>query len=145
EFAPIEAEWSKHKKDPAWFSLFGGPKDIRSLAIHLKWAGMYEFLYRHWSNNVHAGDCLEDYGPGDNGAVSIRPIRHPEGLHSIVGMAVSISLAVGRTLLARYGTDQQRSAYRDEYVANLQQRKQALSQGEVINAQWRQGRLRSQT
>jgi hypothetical protein len=139
EFAPIEAEWSKGKNSQHWFSLFGGPKDVCRLASHLKWTGMYEFLYRHWSNNVHAGDCLEDFGPGDNGTVSIRPLRHPEGLQSLVSMAVSISLAVGRTLLARYGTEQQREQFRDHYIANLQQRNMALRQGEVINAPWRKG------
>ena len=46
DFQPIEAEWQRlkalnKKRDPEWFSLFGGPKNVRELAIHLGMAGMY--------------------------------------------------------------------------------------------------------
>ena len=137
--APVDAEWvrASKKKDAHWYSLFGGPKSLRDLAIHIKHGGMYEFLYRHWSNNVHAGDCFETLSPGPNGSVIIRPIRHPEGLQSMVGLAVSICLAVSRTLLGRYGTQQQHADFQADYVANIQQRNQALRQGDLIKVPWR--------
>jgi len=139
EYAAVEAEWVKEskKKDAHWYSLFGGPKSLRDLAIQLKHGGMYEFLYRHWSNNVHAGDCFETLSPAANGGVNIRPIRHPDGLQPMVGLAVSITLAVGRTLLHRYATQEQRASFQAEYVATIQQRFQRLGQGELINVPWR--------
>jgi hypothetical protein len=139
EYAAVEAEWAKEskKKDAHWYSLFCGPKALRDLAIRMKHGGMYEFLYRHWSNNVHAGDCFETLAPGANGGVSIRPIRHPEGLQLMVSLAVSITLAVGRTLLDRYATQEQRASFQAEYAATIQQRFQSLGQGELINVPWR--------
>jgi uncharacterized protein (TIGR03067 family) len=47
EFAPVEQEWKavRKNKDPEWFALFGGPRDVRSLAFHLKLGAAYEGLY----------------------------------------------------------------------------------------------------
>ncbi len=143
EYAPIEAEWTRtknkgnKKKDPSWYTLFDGPSDIRSLAISLNHAGMYEFLYRHWSNSVHAGDCFETLAKGPAGTVKIRPIRHPDGLQLVVSLSVSFTLAVIRTLMARYGTPDEIEQFRADYVANIQQRNQAVMQGELIKADWK--------
>jgi hypothetical protein len=136
EFVPINQEWLKHKGRASWFSLFGGPRDIRALALHLKHAAMYEFLYRHWSNSVHAGDCFSNVA-GKSGAVVIRPIRHPEGLQQSVVMAVGLCLSVNRILLDRYGTAEQKEESRGYYVANIQDDYHALWKGELIRAQWK--------
>src|SRR5262249_17263897 len=83
EFAPIEQEWQDTRKkmrnkDPEWFALFGGPRDVRSLAIALELGAAYEGLYRSWSDVIHAGSGLNHIGPADQvGAITIRPIRHP--------------------------------------------------------------------
>ena len=88
DFQPIEQEWqslkAKRKHDPEWFSLFGGPQSVRDLAIRVKWAGTYEFLYRTWSNEVHAGRAMESIGRR-NGIIVMRPIRHPEELQQAAG------------------------------------------------------------
>jgi hypothetical protein len=81
-FQPVEAEWQKLKKErkgePEWFSLFGGPQNVRELAIRVKWLGMYEFLYRQWSNETHAGRAMEAVGSKD-GVPVMRPIRLRRG------------------------------------------------------------------
>jgi len=139
EFAPIEAEWQAKRRnsDPAWYSLFDGPPSIRDLALRLKHGANYEFLYRPWSNAVHAGDCFANIVRGDNGGQHIRPLRHPEGLQAMIAFAVGVCLAVNRTLLDRYGTKEQREAAQAEYVATIQKRHQELHRGEVIKADWR--------
>lgn len=141
EYAPLDAEWARMKRnkktDPAWHSLFGGPADVRTLAIALNHAGMYEFLYRHWSNSVHAGDCFENLSPGPAGVVKIKPIRHPEGLQLVVSLAVSFVLAVSNALLKRYGKPEEIEQFRADYVANIQPRNQEVMKGELIKAPWR--------
>lgn len=140
EFAAIETEWQAVKgkgKEPSWFSLFSGPREVRALALHLKHGALYEFLYREWSNSVHAGDCFANIAPGPNGTKLIRPLRHPDGLQQMISLGVSISLAVHSSLLEHYGTQEQRDAARAEYVAKIQQRLTELRQGEIITAPWR--------
>lgn len=100
EFQPIEAEWQRLKaanrnKDPEWYSLFGGPTNVRDLAIRVGVPAMYEFLYRAWSNEVHAGAAMEAIGQKDGDTV-IRPIRQPDELQPAVNFAGHFSLALGR-------------------------------------------------
>lgn len=102
EFAPIESEWQATRKnrDPEWFALFGGPRDVRSLALHLKLGAAYEGLYRSWSDVIHAGSSLNHVGPADQpGAIAIRPIRHPDGLESACSLAAQICLNTTRNLV----------------------------------------------
>ncbi len=49
EFLPIEQEWqaTRKNKDPEWFALFGGPRDVRSLAFHLKLGAAYLTFRTH--------------------------------------------------------------------------------------------------
>jgi hypothetical protein len=64
-----------------WFSLWGGPKDVRSLAVQLRLLSLYESLYRPWSNATHGEGALKRLGgPTNDGMVSIDPIRSPVGL-----------------------------------------------------------------
>lgn len=64
-----------------WFSLWGGPKDIRTLAIRLKLLSMYESLYRNWSSVSHGGAAMDRIGESAGGGlVSITPLRSPKGL-----------------------------------------------------------------
>jgi hypothetical protein len=106
DFQPIEAEWQRvkalnKKRDPEWYSLFGGPKNVRELAIHLHMTGMYEFLYRFWSESVHAGMAMEAIGR-KGGATVIRPVRHPEQLQSAVQHAAGLALDLSKRLIEVY-------------------------------------------
>ena len=38
---------------PSWYSLFGGPKNLRELAAHLKREAQYRVLYGHFSSIAH--------------------------------------------------------------------------------------------
>src|SRR5207244_2230497 len=66
QFQPIEAEWQRlkaaNRKDPEWYSLFGGPNSVRNLATKLGVPAMYEFLYRPWSGEIHAGEAMAKVG-----------------------------------------------------------------------------------
>lgn len=136
EYAPINSEWDRLKGKAKWFALFDGPKDVHALAAKLNRVGMYEFLYRHWSNAVHAGDCLSNIG-GKSGNVAIKPIRHPEGLQSMISVSIGLCLAVTPLLLTRWGTADEQEQFRADYIAQIQPRFEQLHKGELINAPWK--------
>ena len=77
-FAPIVAEWDRMKgnrqSDPEWYALFGGANNIRELAKKLRWQSLYDFLYRDWSNAVHAGNTLERVLTTED---ELSPLRYP--------------------------------------------------------------------
>ena len=139
EFVPIEKEWqsTRKNKDPEWFALFGGPRDVRSLAFHLKLGAAYESLYRSWSDVIHAGSGLNHVGPSTlPGAITIRPVRHPAGLESACSLAAGMCLNIARNLVERYGPERW-DGFRRIYSENLQSRYTQVCKGNLINAPWR--------
>jgi Family of unknown function (DUF5677) len=140
EFRPIEVEWQRLKaarnnKDPEWYSLFGGPQNVRDLAIKVGLPAMYEFLYRQWSNEVHAGSAMEAIGLKDGDAV-IRPIRHPEELQSVVTLASNFSLLLAMKLIGVY-SPAKLGELRTRYIDQIQKRALELAQKKVIVAPWK--------
>jgi hypothetical protein len=141
EYVPIEAEWQRLKaahprrQDPDWYSLFGGPKNVRELAIRLKYAGMYELLYRFWSDEVHAGNALESFGQKDGDSVW-RPVRHPEQLQAAVQQGTSLALHLARRLVEVYAPakwPELQARYKERVSARANQ----LAKGRVIQAPWK--------
>jgi hypothetical protein len=142
ECVQIEAEWQRLKrakkgKEPHWYSLFGGPQDVRSLAACLNTLAQYDFCYRNWSNQIHAGGCLENYVGGKGELVHIRPIRHPEGLQAAVVHSITYCLATSRRLLEVYGTTDDMQEFRDIYSSHIKPRSDQLYKGELIVAPWK--------
>ncbi len=142
EYKPIEAEWQRVKtgppklrEDPAWHSLFNGPKSVREMAIRLNMAGMYELMYRFWSDEVHAGNALEAFARMDGEPV-YRPVRHPELLQSVVQHGTSLALLLAQWLIETYAPES-RAGLKAEYREKLKQRADELRGGRLINAAWK--------
>lgn len=139
EFAPIEKEWQalRRKKDPDWFALFGGPRDVRSLAIHLKLGAAYEGLYRTWSDVIHAGSGLKHVGPtGRPGVILIRPIRHPDGVEVACCLAIAICTNTTRHLLEKYDPVEL-DAFEQIFSERIGPRYRDLSHKKLIHASWK--------
>jgi hypothetical protein len=140
-YLDIQTEWKRMKgahprgDDPAWFSLFGGPKNVRELAIHLNWTGMYEILYRMWSDEVHAGNALEALGKKEGESVW-RPIRHPELLQGAVQHGTTFALVLAKRLIDSYAPDQW-PILKARYAEKISSRAAELGQKQVINAPWK--------
>jgi hypothetical protein len=141
EYVPIEQEWQevrrRNGKDPEWFALFGGPRDVRSLAISLGLGAAYEGLYRGWSDVIHAGSGMKNIGPSVHpGAISIRPIRHPEGIEGACAMAASFCVSTARSLVQAYAPEES-EPFRQVYLQRIRSRYMQMSQGNLIHAPWR--------
>lgn len=139
EYQTVETEWqvaSKKKKNPEWFSLWGGPSDVRSLAFHLQLGTMYESLYRMWSNVIHAGSGFNHVGASDQpGAISIRPLRHPEGIEAVCSIAAQICLSSSRSLVKRFDPTQA-DKFARTYEENIRPEYLQVSREKLINAPW---------
>jgi hypothetical protein len=140
EFQPIEAEWQRLKaarnnRDPEWYALFGGPQNVRDLAIKVGFPAMYEFLYRYWSNEVHAGSAMEAIGKKDGDTV-IRPIRHPEELQPAVTFASQLSLLLAMKLVGSYAPTKL-PELRSRYIDKIRQRSLELATKTVVIAPWK--------
>jgi hypothetical protein len=107
-FAPIVAEWNrvkgKRQGDPEWYSLFGGANNIRELAKKLRWQSMYDFLYRDYSNAVHAGNTVERALTHGN---ELCPLRHPSKYLDAFSFAYCVTINGLEKLLGFYDVAKQ--------------------------------------
>ena len=136
----INAEWESKGPRSKWHSLFGGPKSIRDLAIYVKRAFWYEFLYSDWSGRIHAGSALRNIGsnskePGRSG-FAVRPLRHPDGLRHVYNFATGIAMAAGHALAQRYLSQIGRDDMRKFYIEEVQPIYRSVKDV-VIGAEWR--------
>jgi hypothetical protein len=80
-------------KNPNWYSLYSGPKNIELLAKHLKQNAIYEVMYRNLSNNVHATDIYKGkLLPNKQGTVDIIQIRNPKDAQSVTTDTINFLL-----------------------------------------------------
>jgi len=58
-----EKEYERTKKkdnrNPNWYRLFNGPRNIQELASKVNIPFLYEILYRKWSENVHGTEIIK--------------------------------------------------------------------------------------
>ena len=135
DYAPIEQEWqATKKKEPNWYSLCGGPQNARELASQVGWALMYDFNYRHWSDEVHAGSAMAAVGKKDGEQV-MRPIRHPEQLQTSLVHAMNFTLQLSLSLVQTYAPEKL-AHIKQNYVDRIHQRRMELLGKKVITASW---------
>jgi hypothetical protein len=111
----INQEWQRvkaaSKGDPAWYSLFGGPKNIQQLAEKVNLTVWYEFLYRQWSGFTHAANCLRNLQDSPE-SILLRPLRHPEGVIPALRFAVILTAPVTVEIFKKYVPDSTEAAER---------------------------------
>ena len=94
---------TKGKPDPAWYSLVAQPNNLRELAKSLGFLSMYEQHYRPWCRHVHATATIASLSSTPD-AITVRPIRHADGIHKVVRSAGLLALALAGRIIQRYGS-----------------------------------------
>lgn len=107
QYQVAEAEYQRRKKRlkrvPQWFSLFGGPSNLRDLAISLRRGAEYEILYGQWSAIAHGHDAARFLVPRDTaGEASIYSLRNAQDFPQIALYAASHMLDATRALILRF-------------------------------------------
>jgi hypothetical protein len=105
DFQPISEEYDSvatRRKRPPWYSLFGGPANLRELAIQLGEGADYLVLYRTWSRTAHATDLYRQLTAGSDGVASVRVVRNPLGISTIYQHACVIGIESARIVLEHY-------------------------------------------
>ncbi len=105
DFKGVSEEYdavARKRKRPAWYSLFGGPSNLRELAIQLGEGDNYLILYRTWSRTTHAADLYRQLTGGANGTASVRVIRNPLGISTVYLHACNVGVESARVVLEHY-------------------------------------------
>jgi hypothetical protein len=101
---PIQAEYirtrSQNKnRNPEWYQLFGGPKNLYALAKHLKSGGQYEILYRQWSSVAHAQGLFPFETMANE--IGIKRIRDASLIGEIASFTSTFLLSITRQVLKK--------------------------------------------
>ncbi|MBU3822822.1 hypothetical protein KO566_12185 [Flavobacteriaceae bacterium XHP0103] len=99
EFKIVQSEYlrtSKKKgcKNPEWYTLYDGPKNIFELAEKLKKTIHYEFFYRKFSESVHGNDIFKGMISAGNGKGQIIQIRNFKDTQKVTSDTVSLLLEI---------------------------------------------------
>ena len=93
-YAEVQAEVARMKaenvRSGGWFSLWGGPKNVRDLAYRLKAGSMYETLYRTWSSVTHGEGAIKRASGASGDNLQVQPIRSPAGLATMCRHACTL-------------------------------------------------------
>jgi hypothetical protein len=129
QLQPIEAEYqSQKKKNPNWYSLFGGPNDFRALTEDLNRAAEYDTLYRSWSTVVHANDPLSFMRADDGGAPHFTSIRFPDNLAKYAFFGATLLIRNTRMMLGKFRSGEDIKRW---YLQDVREMYNALGQLKV--------------
>lgn len=98
----IEEEFGRYDTPPPWYHLFGGPANLCDLAKSVRRGGQYEFLYRIWSETVHAQRASPLLRQDRRAQQVIQRLRDPTTLASVASLGASFMLNATRLVLGRF-------------------------------------------
>ena len=128
QFADYEYQRIKsiRKRKPNWYSIFGGPSNLRDLAKHLNWGAQYDILYRSWSSIAHADDLSQFITQTKRGSSAFHPIRNHEELKLFSVIASSFILHATMKMIGKFRSGENASLGR-WYVREARKRHLALT------------------
>lgn len=108
------------RKNPNWYELFDGPRDLERLAAKFKKRDIYEFFYRNWSEYIHGRDIISGNLGEDSTGTYLMSIRQPFEAQFIASMAITMALESYRLMIKHY-VPLQITHYRVWYVEKLRE------------------------
>lgn len=122
KYISVDEEWQRYKKtnkrNPNWFSLFGGPKQIIDLAYRVNRGGLYEYLYRNWSQSVHATGVIRNITRDNFGNSAIIGLRNPKNIQIYSSLSLSMVMA-SYTKMIKYYIPDKKKDFQEWYIKNI--------------------------
>lgn len=139
EFSSSLAEYNRLKQisrgNPNWFSFFGGPKNIIELARYLKLLGLYNVLYRQFSNNVHGMDVIDRrISAGTPGETLITQIRAPFEAQTIFQLTLSFALRIYKKFVGYYIPEKKEDLAK-WYISEIREKYNEISSRKILNVE----------
>jgi hypothetical protein len=92
----------KGVKNPNWFQLFNGPRNIEQLANTLNRQALYEVLYRGWSSSIHGTEVIKNkLHQSIDGNIEITQLRHLKDVQSITKITMTLAIMCYKVMIER--------------------------------------------
>jgi len=124
KYINVDEEWQNYKninkRNPNWFSLFGGPKNIIDLAYCVTRGGLYEYVYRIWSQSVHATGVIRNITRDEFGNAAIIGLRNPKNIQIYSSLSLSMVMASYTKMIKYYIPDKEKD-FQEWYTKNIRE------------------------
>lgn len=109
----------KRGRNPNWYSVHGGPRNVRELAQYLKHADWYAFLYTEWSERGHGRDVIDRVLTHGTQGAAARSLRDVTEFNSTLDFAIVFAMDAMRAVIKYYNPsdDAEQSAWYAKNVA----------------------------
>ncbi|WP_332737585.1 DUF5677 domain-containing protein [Flavihumibacter sp.] len=99
----FEKAIKKGYKNPPWYSVKDGPRNIEALAGYLNQKSTYELLYRKWSGTVHGTDVYlgKVFASNKEHSVSIVQLRYLKDLQEVVLFSTLFTYKIFRLYVSK--------------------------------------------
>lgn len=97
---------AKNKNTP-WYSMFNGPNNAYELAAEVDLGGLYETLFRTFSDTTHSNDLFEKVlNPNEaKNAINITQIRSPKDIGFTISITITFALKFYRIFIYYFFPD----------------------------------------
>jgi hypothetical protein len=95
------------RRNPHWYTLFGGPRSLRDLAHCLRRSASYALLYTEWSERTHSVDAIDRILTHQSSGPAARPLRDPTELNSTIDFAITFAVDAARCLIRYYRAEEE--------------------------------------
>lgn len=130
-YVTVEAEYQRlkgtRKRKPDWYSLYGGPANLRDLSRRLARGAQYAILYRSWSQITHAGDISRYLTRSATGGAAFLPLRNNKEIGTVAQHATSFILDATMKMLRKFRPGES-SNLKKWYMGEIRQRYLKLTQ-----------------
>ncbi len=92
----------KNKKRSSWYSIDGGPENIKKLSEYLSRGGQYNLLYKQWSGVVHATDFAFIAPTGKKGEGAIKGLRDAKEIKNLYMYATTFLVTATKKMLTKF-------------------------------------------
>lgn len=97
---------NKLNKNPNWYSLYNGPRNIEKLAERLGFITYYEILYRGLSSSTHGTSIIQGKVTRNiDKGIDIYQIRLPTGAQTVTSLCVTLSTSLFKTYIQKRLSD----------------------------------------
>lgn len=120
-FADAFKQWEqlRNERKPAhWYTLYGGPHNLRGLARRYDNEGIYLDLYKYWSRYTHGTETRSDHAL-HGGTIYLRPVRWISGLKSNALITHTLCVESAKRVLAFFESNSGLSWWRYRFHAHL--------------------------
>ncbi len=136
KFQKGEAEYQRLKnageKNPPWYRLFNGPKNIEELATRLNLAGLYEMFYRYWSGPTHGTDIIQGKAfENPSGGTDIIQIRYAKDAQAVTSQSMILLIKVFKLYISNRIPEKQQD-FNSWYIASIRDFFQKICSSEQL-------------